>query len=155
MADNTIDVVGNLVEDPQLRITPGGTAVCTLRIASSSRRYDKKKADWVDGKKGFIDVVAWGLHAECLAESLTRGMRVMARGEMTTDTYETREGEKRTRYELANAEVFVSLLGHVADLRKAGDGAAGRSRGNGNAGRKGRGRNEPAEPEGQQDPWAY
>ena len=97
MAGETIiTVVGNLVDDPELRFTPSGAAVANFRIASTPRFFDKQSNDWKDGEALFLSCSVWRQAAENVAESLQKGMRVVVQGRLKQRQYETREGEKRT-----------------------------------------------------------
>ena len=98
MAGETIiTVVGNLTDDPELRFTPSGAAVANFSVASTPRNFDKNTNEWVDGEAMFLRCSIWRQAAENVAESLQRGMRVVVQGRLKARTYETREGEKRTR----------------------------------------------------------
>src|SRR5690625_3781728 len=97
MANETqIVVVGNLTEDPSLRFTPSGAAVASFTIASTPRNYDRQAQEWKDGETLFMRCSIWREYAENVAESLTKGMRVIAQGRLVQRSFETREGEKRT-----------------------------------------------------------
>ena len=98
--DTTITLVGNLVDDPELRFTPSGAAVAKFRMASTPRYLDKQTNEWKDGESLFLSCNVWRQAAENVAESLTRGMRVIVQGRLKQRSYETREGEKRTVYEV-------------------------------------------------------
>lgn len=107
--DVNITVVGNLVADPELRFTPNGAAVANFRVASTPRRYDSQTNQWVDGEAMFLQCNVWRQAAENVAETLTKGMRVIVTGRLRQRSYETREGEKRTVFELEVDEVGPSL----------------------------------------------
>jgi single-strand DNA-binding protein len=109
MIDNLMTVVGNLATDPELRFTSTGTAVANLTIASSSRVLDKDSGEWRDGEALFLRCTIWQQSAENLADSLTRGTRVIVTGRLRQRSFETREGEKRTSVELVVDEIGVSL----------------------------------------------
>lgn len=110
MAGETIiTVVGNLTNDPELRFTPGGDAVANFTIASTPRTFDKKTNDWKDGETLFLRCSVWREAAENVAESLTKGTRVVAQGALKSRSYETKEGEKRTVTEFDVHEVGPSL----------------------------------------------
>jgi len=104
-----ITVVGNLTADPELRFTPSGAAVASFTIASTPRSFDKNSNEWKDGEALFLRCSLWRQAAENAAESLTRGMRVIAQGRLQQRSYETREGEKRTVIELQVDEIGPSL----------------------------------------------
>src|ERR1044071_9270423 len=103
--ETVITVIGNLVDDPELRYTPSGAAVAKFRIASTPRAFDKETNAWKDGEALFLTCSVWRQYAENVAESLSRGTRVIVQGRLKQRSYETREGEKRTVYELDVEEV--------------------------------------------------
>lgn len=107
--DTNITIVGNLVADPELRFSPAGAAVANFRIASTPRRYDSQSNQWVDGDPIFMTCSIWKQAAENVAESLTKGMRVIATGRLKQRSYETREGEKRSVIEMDVDEIGPSL----------------------------------------------
>ena len=107
--ETVITVVGNLVDDPELRFTPSGAAVANFRVASTPRTFDKQTNEWKDGDSLFLSCSVWRQAAENVAESLQRGMRVVVQGRLKARTYETREGEKRTVFEIEVDEVGPSL----------------------------------------------
>src|SRR5580704_15863143 len=98
--DTQITLCGNLVDDPELRFTPAGQPVAKFRIASTPRFLDKASGEWKDGDSLFLTCQVWRQAAEHAAESLTRGMRVIVQGRLKQRSYETKEGEKRTVYEV-------------------------------------------------------
>ena len=145
MNDAQMTLAGNLVEDPELRFTPAGQPVAKFRVASTPRYKDSTTGEWKDGDSLFLTCTVWRQAAENLAESLTRGMRVIVTGRLRQRSYETREGEKRTVYELEVDEVGPSLRNASAKVTKAT-----RSSGNG-----GQAAAAHASSGGQQsDPWA-
>ena len=107
--DTPITVVGNIVADPELRFTPSGAAVANFRIASTPRTFNKNTNQWEDGEGLFLTCNVWRQAAENVAESLSKGMRVIVNGRLRQRSYETREGEKRTVYEVEVDEVGPSL----------------------------------------------
>jgi len=107
--ETIITVVGNLTADPELRFTPSGAAVASFTIASTPRTFDRNSNEWKDGEALFLRCSIWRQAAENAAESLTRGMRVIASGRLKQRSYETREGEKRTVIELDVDEIGPSL----------------------------------------------
>jgi single-strand DNA-binding protein len=109
MMDNTMTVVGNLTTDPEVRFTASGMAVANFTIASSPRVFDKDSGQWRDGDTLFLRCTVWQQSAEHLADSLTRGTRVIVTGRLRQRSFETREGEKRTSMELQVDEIGVSL----------------------------------------------
>ena len=134
MAGETlITVVGNLTGDPELRFTPSGAAVANFTIASTPRNFDRQTNEWKDGDTLFLNCSIWRQAAENVAESLQRGMRVVAQGRLKARSYETREGEKRTVMELDVEEVGPSLKYATAKVTRAtrSDGGGGFSGGGG------------------------
>ncbi|MGH8890075.1 MAG: single-stranded DNA-binding protein [Acidothermaceae bacterium] len=123
--DTVITLVGNLVDDPELRFTPSGQAVANFRIASTPRFLDKATNEWKDGESLFLTCTVWRQAAENVAESLTRGMRVIVQGRLKQRSYETKEGEKRTVFEVDADEVGPSLRNASAKVTKAARGGGG------------------------------
>ena len=124
----TLTVVGNLTEDPTLRFTPSGVAVAGFTVASTPRTYDRQSGEWKDGDALFLRCSLWREAAENVAESLTRGARVIVTGRLRQRSFETREGEKRTVIELDADEVGPSLRYATAKVTKANRGGEGASR---------------------------
>lgn len=121
MAGETlITVIGNLTSDPELRFTQAGAAVVTFTIASTARQYDKQTNEWRDGDPLFLRCQQWRQPAENLAESLSKGARVIVHGRLKQRSFETREGEKRTVVELDVEEIGPSLRYATAKVQKAG-----------------------------------
>ncbi len=119
MAGETpITVVGNLTADPELRFTPSGAAVANFTVASTPRTFDRQTNDWKDQDTLFLNCSVWRQAAENAAESLTRGMRVIVSGRLKARSYETREGEKRTVFEIDVEEVGPSLKMATAKVSK-------------------------------------
>ncbi|MGW7431240.1 single-stranded DNA-binding protein [Streptomyces sp. NPDC054861] len=116
--ETVITVVGNLVDDPELRFTPSGAAVAKFRIASTPRTFDRQTNEWKDGESLFLTCSVWRQAAENVAESLQRGMRVVVQGRLKQRSYEDREGVKRTVYELDVDEVGPSLKNATAKVTK-------------------------------------
>ncbi|MEK8171679.1 single-stranded DNA-binding protein [Streptomyces sp. M19] len=112
--ETVITVVGNLVDDPELRFTPSGAAVAKFRVASTPRTFDRQTNEWKDGESLFLTCSVWRQAAENVAESLQRGMRVIVQGRLKQRSYEDREGIKRTVYELDVDEVGASLRNATA-----------------------------------------
>ena len=157
--DTQITIAGNLVDDPELRFTPAGQPVARFRVASTPRFRDNSTGEWKDGDSLFLTCNVWRQAAENVAESLTRGMRVIVSGRLRQRSYETKEGEKRTVYEVEVDDVGPSLRNASAKVNRvarsgAGDGgygggqrsSGGRSSGGGQSGGYGGG--------GEPDPWA-
>ena len=116
--ETTITVIGNLVDDPELRFTPSGAPVANFRIASTPRTFDRQSNEWKDGDTLFLSCAVWRQAAENVAESLQRGMRVIVQGRLKSRQYETREGEKRTVFEIDVEEVGPSLRSASAKVTK-------------------------------------
>ena len=138
--DTTITIVGNLVGDPELRYTPTGQAVATFRVASTPRYMDRQTNEWKDGDSLFLSCNIWRQAAENVAESLQRGMRVIVQGRLRQRSYETKEGEKRTVYEIEVDEVGPSLRNASAKVSRSERHTAGSA--------------AAARPGGGDDPWA-
>ena len=155
--ETVITVVGNLVDDPELRFTPSGAAVANFRIASTPRTFDRQTNEWKDGDALFLSCSVWRQAAENVAESLTKGMRVVVQGRLKQRSYEDREGQRRTVVELEVEEVGPSLKYATAKVTRA-------SRGGGGGGYGGGGEDPwaasapaasaPAGGSGGNDPWA-
>ena len=116
--DTNITMIGNLVDDPELRFTPSGAAVAKFRVASTPRYLDKTTNEWKDGDSLFLQCNIWRQAAENVAESLTKGMRVILSGRLKQRSYETKEGEKRTVFEVEVDEVGPSLRNATAKVTK-------------------------------------
>ena len=119
MNEAQMTLVGNLTEDPELRFAPAGQPVAKFRVASTPRFLDKSTNEWKDGDSLFLTCTVWRQAAENVAESLQRGMRVIVTGRLKQRSYETKEGEKRTVYELEVDEVGPSLKSASAKVTKA------------------------------------
>jgi single-strand DNA-binding protein len=150
--DTVITVIGNLTADPELRFTPSGAAVANFTVASTPRIFDRQTNEWKDGEALFLRCNIWREAAENVAESLTRGSRVIVQGRLKQRSFETREGEKRTVVELEVDEIGPSLKYATAKVNKAS-----RS-GGGGGGFGGGGGSRAAAPAGgsdakQEDPW--
>ena len=117
--DTQITVVGNLVSDPELRYTPTGVAVANFRVASTPRTFDRQANEWKDGDSLFLTCNVWRQAAENVAESLQRGMRVIVMGRLHQRSYETREGEKRTVFEVEVDDVGPSMRNASAKVTKS------------------------------------
>jgi len=127
--DTQITIAGNLVDDPELRFTPSGQPVAKFRVASTPRFLDKNTNEWKDGDSLFLTCNVWRQAAENVAESLTRGTRVIVSGRLRQRSYETKEGEKRTVYEVEVDDVGPSLRNASAKVNKIArsGGASGQS----------------------------
>ena len=152
--DTQITIVGNLVADPELRFTPSGQPVATFRVASTPRFMDRETQEWKDGDSLFLSCNVWRQAAENVAESLQRGMRVIVSGRLRQRNYETKEGEKRTVYEVEVDDVGPSLRNASAKVTRANRSSGGFSGGQGaqaggNQGGQGSSGGGRAE-----DPWA-
>jgi single-strand DNA-binding protein len=117
--DTQITIAGNLVDDPELRFTPAGQPVARFRVASTPRFRDNATGEWKDGDSLFLTCNVWRQAAENVAESLTRGMRVIVSGRLRQRSYETKEGEKRTVYEVEVDDVGPSLRNASAKVNRA------------------------------------
>jgi single-strand DNA-binding protein len=136
--DTQITIAGNLVDDPELRFTPAGQPVARFRVASTPRFRDNSTGEWKDGDSLFLTCNVWRQAAENVAESLTRGMRVIVSGRLRQRSYETREGEKRTVYEVEVDDVGPSLRNASAKVNRVARGSGGYG-GQGGAGGSGQG----------------
>ncbi len=155
--DTTITVIGNLTDDPDLRFTPSGAAVANFTVASTPRFFDKQANEWKDGDALFLRCSIWRQAAENVAESLQRGSRVIVSGRLKQRSYETREGEKRTVFEIDVDEIGPSLRYATAKVTKT-------SRSGGGSSDSGFGGNDPwasaapaaagAQSSAANDPWA-
>lgn len=157
--DTVITVVGNLTADPELRFTPSGAAVANFTVASTPRTFDKNTNEWKDGEALFLRCSVWRQAAENVAESLQRGTAVIVQGRLKQRSYETKEGEKRTVYELDVEEIGPSLRWATAKVTKAsrggGGGGGGGFGGGGNSGGSfGGSSGGSSGSAGSDDPWA-
>ena len=132
--DVNVTIVGNLTGDPELRFTPSGAAVASFTVASTPRVLDKATNEWKDGEALFMRCSVWRQYAENVAESLTKGMRVVVTGRLKQRSYETREGEKRTVVEMEVDEVGPSLKYATAKVNKVQRGGGGFGGDSGGAG---------------------
>jgi single-strand DNA-binding protein len=123
--DTVITVIGNLTSDPELRFTPSGAAVANFTVASTPRAFDKASGEWKDQEALFMRCNIWRQAAENVAETLTRGARVIVSGRLKQRSYETREGEKRTVVELEVDEIGPSLKYATAKINKVSRGSGG------------------------------
>jgi single-strand DNA-binding protein len=149
--ETVVTLVGNLVDDPELRFTPSGAAVANFRVASTPRTYDRQSGEWKDGESLFLSCSVWRQAAENVAESLQRGMRVIVQGRLKSRSYDDREGNKRTVFEIDVDEVGPSLFRATAKVTRATRSGPGGEGGGGNQG-GGFGGGQGAAP--QNDPWA-
>src|SRR5881227_2581680 len=132
--ETVITVVGNITNDPELRFTPSGAAVASFTVASTPRFLDKQTNEWKDGEALFLRCSIWRQAAENVAESLQRGMRVIVQGRLKQRSYETKEGEKRTVFEVEVDEVGPSLKNATAKINKGQRGGGGGGGGGGGFG---------------------
>lgn len=137
--ETTVTVVGNLTADPELRFTASGAAVANFTVASTPRTFDRQTSEWKDGQPLFLRCTIWRTPAENVAESLTRGMRVIAQGRLVQRSFETKEGEKRTVVELEVDEIGPALRYATAKVNRA-------TRTGGQDG-------QASQPAAQEDPW--
>ncbi len=160
--ETVITIIGNLTNDPELRFTPSGAAVANFTVASTPRTFDRQANEWKDGETLFMRCSVWREAAENVAESLTRGTRVIVSGRLRSRTYDTKEGEKRTVVELEVDEVGPSLryaTTKVSKTSRGGGGGGGGFGGNGGGGGGGFGGGGGGggygQPQGRtEDPWA-
>lgn len=150
MAGETpITLIGNLTADPELRFTPNGAAVANFTVASTPRTFDRQTNEWRDGDSMFINCSVWRQYAENVAESLSKGTRVIVSGRLKARSYETREGEKRTVFEVDVDEVGPALRYATAKVTRTTGGGGGGGSWQGNQGGGNSGGNSQ-----QSDPWA-
>lgn len=123
--DTKITLVGNLVDAPELRYTPNGAAVANFRVATTPRRYDAQSGQYVDGEPLFMSCNVWKQHAENVANSLTKGQRVIVTGRLRQRSFETQQGEKRTVFEVEVDEVGPALRYATAQVAKTNSGGGG------------------------------
>ena len=148
--ETTITVIGNLTDDPELRFTTSGAAVAKFRIASTPRTLDRASGEWKDGEPLFLACSVWRQAAENVAESLQRGSRVIVQGRLRQRSYETKEGEKRTVYELEVDEIGPSLRYATAKVQKMSRSSGG----GGGFGSSGGGQGGGGGGYASDDPWA-
>lgn len=143
--ETIITVVGNLTNDPELRFTPSGSAVANMTIASTPKTFDRQSNEFKDGETLFLRASVWREMAENVAESLTKGMRVVAQGRLKSRSYDTKEGEKRTVIEFEIDEIGPSLRFANAKVNRTQRSGNGGGQANGGFG---------GQPAAQADPWA-
>ena len=151
--ETTITLVGNLTADPELRFTPSGAAVANFTVASTPRTFDRNTNEWRDGDAMFLNCAVWRQAAENVAESLQKGMRVIVQGRLKSRSYETREGERRTVFEVDVDEIGPALRYATAKVSRNASGGGG---GGGGGGRSysGGGGNQGGGGGYGDDPWA-
>lgn len=159
--ETSITLVGNLTADPELRFTPSGAAVASFTVASTPRTFDRQSSEWRDGDAMFLNCSVWRQAAENVAESLTKGMRVVVSGRLKSRSYETREGDKRTVFEVDVDEVGPSLRYATAKVTKTSGSRGGNWQGgssgggsNWSQGNTGGGNSPGDNRGGGTDPWA-
>jgi single-strand DNA-binding protein len=148
--ETLITVIGNLAGDPELRFTPSGQAVCNFTIATTPRTYDKQAQDWRDGETLFLRCNVWREAAQNVHDSLVKGARVIAHGKLKARSFETKEGERRTVFELEVEEMGPSLRYAQAKVERNGGGGGGAPTSSGGSGDW----NTVPAGGGQDDPWA-
>jgi single-strand DNA-binding protein len=146
--ETTITLVGNLTADPELRFTPSGAAVANFTVASTPRTFDRNTNEWRDGDAMFINCAVWRQAAENVAESLQKGMRVIVQGRLKSRSYETREGERRTVFEIDVDEIGPALKYATAKISRNASGGGGQGGGRSSGGQPGQ-----APGFGGEDPW--
>ncbi|MFI0432881.1 MAG: single-stranded DNA-binding protein [Candidatus Nanopelagicales bacterium] len=160
--ETNITIVGNLVDDPELRFTGSGVAVANFRVASTPRTFDRQANEWRDGESLFLSCSVWRQYAENVAESLTKGTRVIVTGRLKQRSYETQNGERRTVFEIEVDEVGPALRSATAKItriqREGGFSGGGNAGGGGGGGGGGYGSGKSAggggAAGGGQDPWS-
>ena len=156
--ETVITVVGNLTNDPELRFTPSGSAVANFTVASTPRTFDRQSNEWKDGETLFLRASVWREAAENVAESLTKGTRVVVSGRLKSRTYDTKEGEKRTVMELEVDEIGPSLRYATAKVnrtqRNSGGGGNFGGGGGGSFGGNSGSQNSGGQSAPQEDPWS-
>lgn len=156
--ETVITLVGNLTADPELRFTPSGAAVANFTVASTPRTFDRQTNEWRDGEAMFINCAVWRQAAENVAESLQKGMRVVVQGRLKSRSYETREGERRTVFEIDVDEIGPSLRYATAKVTRTSGGGGQRGGGGGGYGGPGGGQQQGGYQGGGNagggDPWA-
>lgn len=154
MTQTPLHVIGNLVDDPDLRFTPSGAAVANFRVASTPRAFDRATGEWKDGETMFLSCSVWRAQAEHVAESLRKGMRVVVIGKLKVRSYTNTAGEKRTVFEVDVDEVGPSLrYATAAVTREQRTHATGGDAGWGGRGEPGRGGRDTGPAHGGDDPW--
>ena len=150
MAGETqITLVGNLTAAPELRFTPSGAAVANFTVASTPRTFDRQTNEWRDGEAMFLNCSVWRQAAENVAESLTKGMRVIVQGRLRARSYDDREGNRRTVFEVQVDEIGPSLRYATAQVARTSSGQGG-----GQPQAQGWGQQPQGQPQQQGDPWA-
>src|SRR5918997_2016266 len=149
--ETTITLVGNLTADPELRFTPSGAAVANFTVASTPRTFDRNTNEWRDGDAMFLNCAVWRQAAENVAESLQKGMRVIVQGRLKSRSYETREGERRTVFEVDVDEIGPALRYATAKVSRNASGGGG---GGGGRSYSGGGGNQGGGGGYGDDPWA-
>jgi single-strand DNA-binding protein len=155
--ETVITLVGNLTADPELRFTPSGAPVANFTVASTPRTFDRQTGEWKDGDAMFLSCAVWRQAAENVAESLQKGMRVIVQGRLKSRSYETREGERRTVFEVDVDEIGPALKYATAKVTRTSGGGGGGYSGGGGGGNSGG--NQGGQGGGRQggygnDPWA-
>ncbi len=123
--ETNITLIGNLTADPELRFTPSGAPVANFTVASTPRTFDRTSGEWKDGDAMFLNCAVWRQAAENVAETLTKGMRVIVTGRLKSRSYETREGERRTVFEIEVDEIGPSLRYATAKVNRTSGGGGG------------------------------
>jgi single-strand DNA-binding protein len=122
--ETTITLIGNLTADPELRFTPSGAAVANFTVASTPRTFDRQTNEWRDGDAMFLNCAVWRQAAENVAESLQKGMRVIVQGRLRSRSYETRDGERRTVFEIDVDEIGPALRYATARVTRNASGSS-------------------------------
>lgn len=153
MTDTHLTIVGNLTADPELRFTQNGAAVVNFTVASTPRVYDKQAQQWVDGEALFMRCSAWRDQAEHAAESLAKGMRVVVQGKLKARSYQDRDGNQRTAWELEADEIAPSLRYATANVTKANSGMNNSAAGSPWGGQPQQPQPQQPQPQPQQQGW--
>lgn len=154
--DNTVTITGNATREPELRFTPSGQAVCSFGLAINRRWQNRQTQEWEESTS-FIDVTAWAQLAENAAESVGRGTRVTVTGRLDQRSWETQEGDKRSKVEVVADDIAISLRWATATVQKneRRDGGSGGSGGSQGGGNQQGGRSFDSSGGGRQSPPAY
>ena len=152
MTDTQITLIGTMVADPELRFTPAGQAVANFRIASTPRKKNTATGEWEDGETLFLSCSVWRQYAENVAESLRKGMQVIVQGRLKSRSYEDREGQKRTVFEVEVEEVGPALRFATATVTRAP--SSGSRGGSSSASRPAQQQGDPWATQPAGDPWA-
>lgn len=145
--DNFVTVIGNCTRDPEMRFTNGGKPIASFGVAHSTRKRNDD-GSWEDGETSFFDVTCWDQLAENVGDSIQKGTRVIVTGRLRQNTWDTPEGEKRSKIEIVADEVGPSLKWATTEVSKnekgGNGGGSSSSRGGGGGGRRDRQQEAPS-----------